>query len=190
MTKSYHENKKTVSNPKDPSERPEINIKDAINNENNKREVSVSGFSLSSIEIKKAAKKLYRHKIKGKNLPVDTFEPEVISQFWNEYAEKINVEGKKNISSIMRMNKPEMKNQSTINFFVANEVNKVEMSNEMKLLLPFLKEKLNHYGIKIEIVVNKTVKEDSIYTPREKFQYLVKINPTLEKLRKNFDLDF
>ena len=88
------------------------------------------------------------------------------------------------------MNKPEMKNQSTINFFVANEVNKVEMSNEMKLLLPFLKEKLNHYGIKIEIVVNKTVKEDSIYTPREKFQYLVKINPTLEKLRKNFDLDF
>ena len=66
MTKSYHENKKTVSNPKDPSERPEINIKDAINNENNKREVSVSGFSLSSIEIKKAAKNYTDIKSKGK----------------------------------------------------------------------------------------------------------------------------
>ena len=190
MTKPYHENKKTVSNQKDPSQRPEIKIKDAINNENNKRDVSVSGFSLSSIAIKKAAKKLYIHKIKEKNLPLDTFNNEVILQFWNEYAEKINVEGKKNISSIMRMDKPEMKNQSTISFFVANEVNKVEMTNEMKLLLPFLKEKLNHYGIKIEIVVKKTVKEDSIYSPREKYQHLVKINPTLEKLRKNFDLDF
>ena len=90
----------------------------------------------------------------------------------------------------MGMNIPEMKNQSTISFFVANDMNRVEMKNEMKLLLPFLKEKLNHYGIKIEIIVKKTIKEDSVYSPKEKYQYLVKINPTLEKLRKNFDLDF
>ena len=165
-------------------------IKDPITNDNNKREVSVSGFSLSSIAVKKAAKKLYRNEIKEKNLPEDTFTPEVISQFWNEYAENIKVEGKKNIASIMGMNIPEMKNQSTISFFVANDMNKVEMTNEMKLLLPFLKEKLNNYGIKIEIIVKKTIKEDSVYSPKEKYQYLVKINPTLEKLRKNFDLDF
>ena len=190
ITKSYHENKKTISNQKEPSQRLQIKIKDPITNENNKREVSVSGFSLSSIAVKKAAKKLYRHEIKEKNLPEDTFTPEVISQFWNEYAENIKVEGKKNIASIMGMNIPEMKNQSTISFFVANDMNKVEMTNEMKLLLPFLKEKLNHYGIKIEIIVKKTIKEDSVYSPKEKYQYLVKINPTLEKLRKNFDLDF
>ena len=130
LTKSYHENKKTVPNQKKPSQRLEIKIKDPITNENNKHEVSVSGFSLSSIAVKKAAKKLYRHEIKEKNLPEDAFTPEVILQFWNEYAENIKVEGKKNIASIMGMNIPEMKNQSTISFFVANDMNKVEMTNE------------------------------------------------------------
>lgn len=88
------------------------------------------------------------------------------------------------------MNQPKLKNQSTIIFFVVNDMNRVELTNEMDLLLPFLKKKLNHYGIKIEIMVKKTIKEDSVYSPREKYQYLVKINPVLEKLRKNFDLDF
>ena len=88
------------------------------------------------------------------------------------------------------MNQPKPKNQSTIIFFVANDMNRIELTNEMDLLLPFLKKKLNHYGIKIKIMVKKTIKEDSVYSPREKYQYLVKINPALEKLRKNFDLDF
>ena len=64
------------------------------------------------------------------------------------------------------------------------------MSHEMEYLIPFLREKLNNFGIKVEIVVKKTVQEDSIYSPQEKYHHLIKINPALDTLRKNFDLDF
>ena len=156
--------------------------------ENIKHEVS--GFSLSSIAVKKAAKKNNRPSDKKENLPKDSFDKESLLKFWNEYSEYIKVEGKQNISSIMKMNQPDLISQSTISFDVANEMNKVEMNREMKYLIPFISEKLNHFGIKVEITIKKKNQEDYIYSPQEKYQYLLKINPSLDKLRKKFDLDF
>ena len=162
--------------------------KEPLQEENIKHEVS--GFSLSSIAVKKAAKKNNRPRDKKENLPKDSFDKESLLKFWNEYSEYIKVEGKQNISSIMKMNQPDLISQSTISFDVANEMNKVEMTREMKYLIPFISEKLNHFGIKVEIVIKKKNQEDSIYSPQEKYQYLLKINPSLDKLRKKFDLDF
>ena len=162
--------------------------KEPLQEENIKHEVS--GFSLSSIAVKKAAKKNNRPSDKKENLPKDSFDKESLLKFWNEYSEYIKVEGKQNISSIMKMNQPDLISQSTISFDVANEMNRVEMTREMKYLIPFISEKLNHFGIKVEIVIKKKNQEDSIYSPQEKYQYLLKINPSLDKLRKKFDLDF
>tara|TARA_B100001059_G_scaffold203185_1_gene211636 strand:- start:1027 stop:1608 length:582 start_codon:yes stop_codon:yes gene_type:complete len=162
--------------------------KEPLQEENIKHEVS--GFSLSSIAVKKAAKKNNHPRDKKENLPKDSFDKKSLLKFWNEYSEYIKVEGKQNISSIMKMNHPDLISQSTISFDVANEMNKVEMTREMKYLIPFISEKLNHFGIKIEIVIKKRNQEDSIYSPQEKYQYLLKINPSLDKLRKKFDLDF
>ena len=162
--------------------------KEPLQEENIKHEVS--GFSLSSIAVKKAAKKNNRPRDKKVNLPKDSFDKESLLKFWNEYSEYIKVEGKQNISSIMKMNQPDLISQSTISFDVANEMNKVEMTREMKYLIPFISEKLNHFGIKVEIVIKKKNQEDSIYSPQEKYQYLLKINPSLDKLREKFDLDF
>lgn len=128
--------------------------------------------------------------VKEENISEDTFETKTLLKFWNEYAEKIKIEGKQNIASIMRMNQPDLKNQSTIIFFVANDMNRVEIIHEMEHLLPFLRKKLNHYRIIVRIEIKETTKEDSIYSPQEKYYHLVKINPALEILRKNFDLDF
>lgn len=162
--------------------------KEPLQEENIKHEVS--GYSLSSIAVKKAAKKNNRPRDKKENLPKDSFDKKSLLKFWNEYSEYIKVEGKQNISSIMKMNQPDLISQSTISFDVANEMNKVEMTREMKYLIPFISEKLNHFGIKVEIVIKKKIQEDSIYSPQEKYQYLLKINPSLDKLRKKFDLDF
>ena len=162
--------------------------KEPLQEENIKHEVS--GYSLSSIAVKKAAKKNNRPRDKKVNLPKDSFDKESLLKFWNEYSEYIKVEGKQNISSIMKMNQPDLISQSTISFDVANEMNKVEMTREMKYLIPFISEKLNHFGIKVEIVIKKKIQEDSIYSPQEKYQYLLKINPSLDKLREKFDLDF
>lgn len=177
-----------ISEKKESNQKNEVNKEESFQEENIKHEVS--GFSLSSIAVKKAAKKNNRPRDKKENLPKDSFDKESLLKFWNEYSEYIKVEGKQNISSIMKMNQPNLITQSIISFDVANEMNKVEMTREMKYLIPFISEKLNHFGIKVEIVIKKKIQEDSIYSPQEKYQYLLKINPSLDKLRKKFDLDF
>ena len=56
-------------------------------------------------------------------------------------------------------------------------------------LLKFLREKLNNYGIKINIILNETIEKKFAYTPQEKFNKLKEKNPLLDKLRITFELD-
>ena len=158
-------------------------------NQENLKKV-VSGFSLSSIALKKAAKKASTPVIQEENLPEDFFEKETLQKLWNEYTENLKNVGKNNIASIMQMHQPDLIEQSTVQFAVANEMNKVEMTREMEQLLPFLREQLNHYGIKINLNIIENIKEKSVFYQKEKYQHLVKINPALDTLRKNFDLEF
>lgn len=158
------------------------------NQENLKK--AVSGFSLSSIALKKAAKKASTPVIEEENLPEDSFEKETLQKLWNEFTENLKNEGKHNIASIMQMHQPDLTEQSTVQFAVANDMNKVEMTREMEQLLPFLRKQLNHYSIKINLNIIENIKEESVFSPQEKYQHLVKINPALDTLRKNFDLEF
>ena len=87
------------------------------------------------------------------------------------------------------MNTIELKENNTLLFMVANDMNKVEMSREIEHLLPFLRERLNNFSISIELRISESTKEDAVYSAQEKYQYLVKINPTLEELRNKFDLE-
>lgn len=88
------------------------------------------------------------------------------------------------------MNNIELEDTDQIVFTVANEMNKVEVNQEMEFLLPFLRKRLNNFDIKLKLIVTETVKEETVFSPTEKYQYLVKLNPTLEELRNKFDLDF
>ena len=42
----------------------------------------------------------------------------------------------------------------------------------------------------VELIVLKINKEESIYSPTEKYKYLKKINPLLDELKTKFDLNF
>ena len=88
------------------------------------------------------------------------------------------------------MNNIELEDTDQIVFTVANEMNKVEVNQEMEFILPFLRKRLNNFEIKLKLIVTETVKEETVFSPTEKYQYLVKLNPTLEELRNKFDLDF
>ena len=111
-------------------------------------------------------------------------------QVWSQYITRLKEEGKQNIASIMEMNSPEIREGSIIHFTLANALNKVELTQEMEHLLPYLRAQLNHYNIQMVLEVTESIQEESVYTPQEKYQYLLKINPALDSLRKKFDLDF
>ncbi|MGB1831227.1 MAG: hypothetical protein ACPHIT_03375, partial [Flavobacteriaceae bacterium] len=96
---------------------------------------------------------------------------------WSNYISTLKKEGKLNIASIMEMNSPEVEAGTKIHFTVANALNKVELMQEKERLLPFLRKELNHYKIDIHLNIAETLQEDAVYTPQEKYQYLLKINP-------------
>ncbi len=53
-----------------------------------------------------------------------------------------------------------------------------------------MKVSLKNDSIQIEVNSNISIKKNVIYTPSEKFEKLVELNPSLEKLRKKLDLDY
>ena len=150
----------------------------------------VSGFSLSSIALKKAAKEKSQPKVIETKIPEDPFELHQIETLWNQYLEDVKKEGKNNIASILGMNKVIKSSGFELIFSVANKMNQVEMISEMERLLPFLRNALNNQSITIKLEVTEKIREKSVFSPNEKYQYLLKINPALEKLRTTFDLDF
>jgi len=152
--------------------------------------IPVSNFSLSSIALKKAAKNINKPKEIDSELPKDPFDLETLDKLWKHYTEKIKNKGKQNMAAILSMHPIQLNSDNSIQFSVANELNKVELEGEMENLLPFLRKELNNYSLKIKIDVLQNIKEDTIYTTTEKYQHLLKVNPILDTLRKNFDLNF
>lgn len=150
----------------------------------------ISSFSLSSIAIKKAAKNVTKIREEETHKPKDDFDFNLLEKIWKEYTLGLKKEGKKNIASILDMNKISLKDSNKISYSVPSEMHKVEINLEMKNLLPFLRERLNNHDITVELVVLKRNKEESIYSPTEKYQYLKKINPLLDELKTKFDLNF
>lgn len=150
----------------------------------------VSNFSLSSVALKKAASKVVQKKIPEEAKPKDPFELEDLKTLWTEYIDQLKKEKKLNIASILSMNNLEVENSNQILFTVTNEMNKAEVNQEMEHLLPFLRKRLNNYEIQIKLIVLEITKEETVSSPTEKYQYLLKLNPALEDLKNKFDLDF
>ena len=138
----------------------------------------------------KAAKEKSQPKVIETELPEDPFVLEQVEILWNQYTDDVKKEGKSNIAAVLSMNKVTLNGGFELGFMVANEMNKVEMVREMERLLPFLRNSLNNQSLTIALEISETTREDSVYSPNEKYQHLLKINPSLEDLRNTFDLDF
>ena len=106
------------------------------------------------------------------------------------YANDLKKEGKNNLASIFTIQVPELGKEDRVNFRIANEMNRGEMTRELEYFLPYLHKNLNNYKVKIDLELSDSVQTETAITPREKYEHLVKMNPHLETLRSTFDLDF
>jgi DNA polymerase-3 subunit gamma/tau len=84
---------------------------------------------------------------------------------------------------------PKIIDSNTLEYTVPSSLNKVEMEREFVYFLPFIRKALNNFSIVINVIVKETGEKKFIYTPEEKYQRLIEINPLLGKLRKELDLD-
>lgn len=181
-TKIIKKEKKTLpasNNKEEKADIPKANIDKVI-----------SGLSISSLKIKKNIKKNKEKEQELKNSKDQSkkFSEEDLRKLWVKYYSNLLDNGEKNLASILQIDQPIIKNNHEIHFTLSNNINKIELEKNKNKLLGFLKEKLKNNLIELIVHVNKEKEKQFIYSTTEKFEKLKAINPSIEKMRKEFKL--
>jgi DNA polymerase-3 subunit gamma/tau len=151
--------------------------------------VKVSALSLASIRAKRELQETNKTTVKDTTqLPTEPFSETDMLLHWNKYAQKLGDKGFKIMESLLLINDPVL-NGTKITLELPNEGSKIDFESEMNGLLGHLKSHLHNHEISIEVVVNESVENKFAFSPQDKFNRLNEINPSLDLLRKTFDLD-
>jgi DNA polymerase III subunit gamma/tau len=119
------------------------------------------------------------------------FTTEELHNAWSEYAKKVNESGRRQLFSAMNKRLPVLKDNFALEIILDNQVQAVDITAELPLLLPFLRNKLVNRQITIvPTVIEPKDKPEVAYTDKEKFMKMAEKNPALDTLRKQFDLEF
>jgi DNA polymerase-3 subunit gamma/tau len=164
-------------------------IENNVNKNEKNIEKVVSGLSISSLKAKKKINNLKNEKSKNSIYNEFEFDNDQLQKSWIKFQKKINKEGRKNLASILSINKPEIIKDNLIGYTLTNNTNKLELEKNRVDLLNFLKKELKNDKILLEIRVNKLKEKSFVYTPSEKYDKLKKLNPNIEILRKEFKLN-
>ena len=121
--------------------------------------------------------------------PKDAFTEKELLNTWKNYQKILLKEGQKNMASILATNSPSLQKGFDVQFVLPNNLMKEQLKLGKPKLLKYLRESLNNFRIKIEIVVNETDEKKYAYTPLEKYKKLKEKNPLLQKLKDTFELD-
>ncbi|MCT4698745.1 DNA polymerase III subunit gamma/tau [Tenacibaculum haliotis] len=148
-----------------------------------------SALSLKSIHQKKDIKAISDDDESYENHPRTPFTHEELKDAWKKYYFKLQELGERSIAAILASGEPQLGKPFTIIFSLPNDLMKSQLERGKSKLTRFLREKLNNYGIQIEVIVNETVEKKFAYTPQEKYEKLKEKNPILEKLKSTFGLD-
>ncbi len=168
--------------PKEVLPKPKMTISSLQSNQ-------VSSLSLSSIKKKKDWEQQQKPTEVVKDLPLEVFTEEQLLGFWNSYQEMKFKKGDQNIASLLKISKPVLVDNTTVHFNVPSDLNKVELEREFTAFVPYLRSSLKNYDISVKVIVDELTEKNFIYTPEEKYERLKEINPVLDLLKKEFDLD-
>ncbi|MGA0373623.1 MAG: hypothetical protein ACO3MA_03020 [Flavobacteriaceae bacterium] len=149
----------------------------------------VSSLSLSSIALRKESERKSSSKKIEVNESQDKFSQERLSKLWKTYTQEKNNQGENNIAALLEMSQPELLADHKILLKTSTSLSKSELTKELPPLLSHLSRALNNYKITFEIKVETHKSEEFVYSIKEKYDYLKKINPEIEVLKNEFDLD-
>ncbi|WP_245896452.1 DNA polymerase III subunit gamma/tau [Flavobacterium sediminis] len=150
---------------------------------------NVSALSLASIRARKELEAKQQHQAKTYGeLPKEKFSETDMLLQWNKFAQRLSDQGKKLMATYMQMNDPVLE-EATIKLELPNESTKEEFLQGSNELLGYLRGKLHNHDITIEVIVNESPENKYAFTPIEKFEKLKELNPSIELLKRLFDLD-
>ncbi|MBL4658459.1 MAG: DNA polymerase III subunit gamma/tau [Flavobacteriales bacterium] len=114
---------------------------------------------------------------------------ELFDEVWGRYAEKVKDLGKHSLYSTMTKRKPVLGEDNIVALELDNSVQEAELNEEGAALHEFLRKELDNGSIHLVVNVIKTNEERKPYTSMEKFKRMAEENPSIEKFRKQLNLD-
>ena len=121
-------------------------------------------------------------------LPNEPFtETEMLEQ-WFKYAQRLEDKGHRIVASLLTIDDPKLEG-TTIIHELPNASSKIDFEKEMPELLGYIRGKLHNHDINIDVIINESIVVKKAFTPQDKYNRLVEINPNLELLKNMFGLD-
>lgn len=121
-------------------------------------------------------------------MPKENFTNEQFLRVWKEFTLKVKREKKDSLFSTLVNGSPKFDSELNINITVSSSVAAKEVDTIKPELLKFIRAKLNNYQINLKYQITKSAKTE-FQDSKTKFKKLSEENPSLEKLRKLFNLD-
>ena len=147
----------------------------------------VSGLSLSSIAFQKNVKA--NQPTNGKSTREETVGQESLEAAWKALSSQLESDGEYNLAALLNLDSPRLKNKLEIHLNFPNKNNKLELESEKGKVLGALANTLKNDLLQFVIHVSQEEQQNYVYTPRDKYEQLVKVNPLVDDIRKEFDLD-
>ena len=111
------------------------------------------------------------------------FSQDDLVKYWIEYANSLIIE-KIHLKNTLQNCKPVLKENYSFEISVYNPSQRDEIAENTPHILGYLNNKLNNNQIKMEIHIAEKEEIEMIYTAAEKYDYLLKKNPNIEKLKE------
>ena len=115
------------------------------------------------------------------------FTKDDLIKYWIEFAESLTIE-KIHLKNTLINCKPALKDDFTLEISVYNPSQRDEIFGSSTDIMGYLCDKLNNTRIKMDIRIVEKEEKEMIYTSSEKYAYLTKKNPNIEKLKDIFNL--
>jgi DNA polymerase-3 subunit gamma/tau len=168
----------------------EIELKSKKEVDTNKINTDVSAFSLSSLKVKKKVNDEIKKIEDSKKKENQDLNLNNLKEKWNLYSGELEKKGKGNFSSLITLNEPTIEDKIKIVYNVPTKSSKKELTEIKEDLSRFLKSSLKNDYLVLKFEVNNEVNKEFFLTPKEKYEKLKEINPTIEKLKTDLKLDF
>lgn len=114
---------------------------------------------------------------------------ELFDEVWVRYADLVKEQGKHSLYSTMTKRKPVLGEDNNITIELDNSVQDAELNEEGAALHEFIRKELDNGAINIIRKVIKVKEDRKPYTSMEKFKRMAEKNPSIEKFRKQLNLD-
>lgn len=144
------------------------------------------GISMKEIGVEKPKQQTVQQATTNVKEVVTPFDNDSLVREWDNYA--ATIDKKVYLKNTMINCKPTLQENYYFEVAVHNPGQQEELINNAIHILPFLRQHLNNSRIQMRVRIIEGNEKHLAYTSTEKLELLMKINPTLGRLRDEFNL--